>query len=353
MNHSKPHATLKDIADEVGLSVSTISRALRNHPLIKQETIELVKEKARELEYFPDTVARNLQKKSTSTIGVIVPEIRHDFFSSAIDGIEDRAYQSGYTIIVTKSNEDSDREVLNSRTLVSHRVAGIIASVAQRTDNPEHFMAVQRRGIPVVLFDRVLDDLIASKVIVDDYRGAYNSTKHLIECGYRRIAHLAGPANLKISGERARGYKAALLDAGIEIDPKMIVEVDLDEKSGAKGLRTLLALNERPDAVFAVNDPVAVGAHKEIRSQGYNIPKDMGITGFSNNPITEMIEPPLTTVDQHGFKMGQVAADLLLQEIEGNADDWTPETRIVETELIIRQSSACKREDKIENEIAD
>ena len=342
MNTMKPHTTLKDIANKLGISVSTVSRALRNHPLIKQETVELVQQTATEMEYFPDNVARNLQKKSTNTIGVIVPEIRHDFFSSAVDGIEDRAYQSGYTIIVTKSNEDYQREVLNSRTLVSHRVAGIIASVAQSTVDGEHFMAVGRRGVPVVLFDRVLEDLNVSKVIVDDYVGAYNSTKHLIECGYKRIAHLAGPDNLKISRERKRGYQAALMDAGYPVDEDLIVEVELDEQHGALGLQQLLALSNRPDAVFAVNDPVAVGAHKEIRSQGFHIPKDIGITGFSNNPITEMIEPPLTTVDQHGYKMGQVAADLLLQEIEGDSSEWSPETRIVETELIIRQSSACK-----------
>ena len=346
MNIKQPNTTLKDIANKLGISVSTVSRALRNHPLIKQETVELVKKTATEMEYFPDNVARNLQKKSTNTIGVIVPEIRHDFFSSAVDGIEDRAYQSGYTIIVTKSNEDYEREVMNSRTLVSHRVAGIIASVAQSTEDGEHFRAVGRRGVPVVLFDRVLEDLDVSKVIVDDYVGAYNSTKHLIECGYQRIAHLAGPAKLKISRERKRGYQAALQDAGYPMDENLIVEVELDEQHGAAGLQKLLKLDERPDAIFAVNDPVAVGAHKEIRSMGYVIPKDIGITGFSNNPITEMIEPPLTTVDQHGYTMGQVAADLLLQEIEGDLSDWSPETRIVETELIIRQSSACKVEDQ-------
>jgi len=338
----KPNPTLKDIAKTLGISVSTVSRALRNHPAIKAETVELVKQTAAELEYFPDNVARNLQKKSTNTIGVIVPEIRHDFFSSAVDGIEDRAYQAGYTIIVTKSNEDYDREVLNSRSLVSHRVAGIIASVAQSTTDGQHFMAVQRRGVPVVLFDRVLEDLEVSKVIVDDYVGAYKSTKHLIECGYKRSAHLAGPDNLKIARERLRGYKAALSEAGIPIDDSLIVQVELDEEPGAEGLRKLLNLEPRPDAIFAVNDPVAVGAHKEIRSQGFKIPKDIGITGFSNNPITEMIEPPLTTVDQHGYQMGQAAADILLKEIESKATPTKPETRIVETKLIIRQSSACK-----------
>ena len=318
MNAIKPNITLKDIAHKLGISASTVSRALRNHPAIKAETIELVKKEAAKLEYFPDGVARSLQNKSTKTIGVIVPEIRHDFFSSAIDGIEDRAYQAGYTIIVCKSNEDYDREVLNSRTLVSHRVAGIIASVAQSTKDGQHFMAIKKRGIPVVLFDRIIEGIGVSRVIVDDYVGAYKATQHLIEVGFKRIAHLAGPQNLKISGERLRGYRAALENFNIAYSEELVVYVELDEEHGALGMLKLLKLKKRPDAVVAVNDPVAVGAHREIRSHGFRIPQDIGITGFSNNPITEMIEPQLTTVDQHGYKMGQEAADLLLKEISSD-----------------------------------
>jgi len=339
MNTIKPHTTLKDIANKLGLSVSTVSRALNNNPAIKQETVELVKKTAANLEYFPDGVARSLQNKSTKTIGVIVPEIRHDFFSSAVDGIEDRAYQEGFTIIVSKSNEDYDREVLNSRSMVSNRVAGIIASVAQSTTQGDHFTAIQKRGIPIVLFDRVIEELNVSKVIVDDFVGAYNCTKHLIEMGFTKIAHLAGPENLKISVERLKGYKTALKDSNFEIRDDYIVQVELDESHGAEGVQTLLNLEERPNAIVAVNDPVAVGAHKRIRSMGYTIPSDIGITGFSNNPITEMIEPQLTTVDQHGYKMGQAAADILLREIFNDQPGLEPETRVVETELIIRKSS--------------
>jgi len=335
----KQHITLRDIAQELGLSVSTVSRALRNHPAIKHETIELIKQKAADLEYFPNEVAQSLQKKSTRTIGVIVPEIRHDFFSSAIDGIEDRAFQSGYTIIVSKSNEDYDREVLNSRSMVSHRVAGIIASVAQSTTDSKHFSAIKNRRIPIVLFDRVLDDLDVSKVIVDDFVGAYNSTKHLIDAGFKRIAHLTGPPGLRISKERLKGYRTALEDSNILYDPDLVVQVELNEKHGAIGVRVLLQLANRPDAIFAINDPVAVGAHKEIRSQGFSIPEDIGISGFSNNPITEMIDPPLTTVEQHGYKMGEVAADLLLHEILNGKTNDTSEIKVIETKLIIRGSS--------------
>jgi len=287
-------------------------------------------------------VARSLQQKSTKTIGVIVPEIRHDFFSSVIDGIEDRAYQDGYTIIVSKSNEDYRREVLNTRSMVSNRVAGIIASVAQTTLNGDHFLAVKKRGVPIVLFDRVLDEVDVCKVIVDDYQGAYHSTMHLLQSGFRRIAHLAGPLHLNISKERLRGYRAALEESGYQYDKDLVVQVELDEEHGMKGTQQLLSMEKRPDAIFAVNDPVAVGAHKEIRLSGYRIPDDIGISGFSNNPITELIEPQLTTVDQHGYQMGQTAADMLLDEIITRHPGEQPRVRVLKTELIIRDSSRRK-----------
>jgi len=333
----KKTPTLKDIARELGCSVSTVSRALQDHPGLKTETKQRIRVLANKLEYYPDSVARSLQRKSTNSIGVIVPEIRHDFFSSAIDGIEEVAYQADYTIIVSKSNENTDREILNAKSMVSNRVAGIIASVAQTTVEGSHFTSIKKRGIPVVLFDRVLDNLAVSKVVVDDFIGAYNSTKHLLGSGYQRIAHLAGPLNLKIASERLRGYQAALKEADCEFCEELVVPVELDEEYGARGVQELLKRSPRPDAIFAVNDPVAVGAHKEIRSQGFRIPEDIGITGFSNNPIAEMMEPQLTTVDQHGYLMGKQAAQLLLEEIDGNITE--PRTVVVKTDLIIRGSS--------------
>jgi len=335
----KHQTTLKDIAAQLNLSISTISRALHDHPAIKQKTKDLVKAVAKRMDYYPNTTARDLQRKSSSTIGVIVPEIRHFFFSSAIDGIEDIAYQAGYTIFVAKSNEDYGREVLNTRSLVSNNVAGIIVSVAQTTKNGDHLSTLARRNVPVVMFDRVLDDVDVSKVVTDDYKGAYDSTSHLIESGYKRIAHLAGPSHLKISKERLRGYKSALNDAGIQFDKELVVTVELDEAHGIHGLQKLFELPQPPDAIFAVNDPVAIGAHKEARSKGMQIPDELAITGFSNNPSSEMIDPPLTTVDQHGYTMGQAAALLLLEEIEGRSISQEPQTKIIKGELIIRGSS--------------
>jgi len=339
MTKIKQNATMKDIARNLGLSISTVSRALRNLPSINQQTIEMVKKEAERLDYFPNSVARSLQQKYTTTIGVIVPEIHHYFFSSAIDGIEDCAHKAGYTIIVSKSNENYDREVLNLRTMVSNRVAGIIASVAQTTKDGEHFLAIKKRGFPIVLFDRVLDDVDVNKVIVDDSQGAYNATMHLVRNGFKLIAHLSGPPNLKISEERIRGYRQALDDAGLEYDDRMVIHVPLDEQGGVEGITKLLELEKKPDAIVAVNDPVAVGVHKEARSRGLKIPDDLGITGFSNNPVTEMIEPQLTTVDQHAYEMGRIAADMLLKEIGAGEENHNPETKVIKTNLIVRESS--------------
>ncbi|MFB0515831.1 MAG: LacI family DNA-binding transcriptional regulator [Candidatus Neomarinimicrobiota bacterium] len=337
------YPTIKDLANRLGLSPSTISRALHDHPAISQKTKARVKALAQELEYYPDSIARSLQMKGTKTVGVIVPEIRHHFFSSAIDGIEDVAYKEGYTIIVSKSNEKHDREVVNTRSMVSNRVAGLIVSVAQTTSNSRHFQRVKERGIPLVFFDRILEDVDVSKVVVDDYAGALSAVEHLIDSGYRRIAHLAGPRHLYISRERLRGYLDALAGYGLAVDEALIIHGGLHEEDGEAGFKELKKLPNAPDAVFAVNDPVAIGAFRVIKANNLRIPDDVGLVGFSNNPITEIIEPPLSTVDQPGYEMGQTAARLLLEAIDGQGSVSKPVTRILKTHLIIRGSSRKTR----------
>jgi DNA-binding LacI/PurR family transcriptional regulator len=270
---------------------------------------------------------------------VLVPEIRHDFFSSAIDGVEEVAFSMGYTVHIAKSNEDYQREVMNTRSFNSNRVAGVIASVSQNTMDGHHFQKLINVGIPVVLFDRVLDDLEVNKVIVDDYEAAKRAVNHFIESGYRRIALLTGPPHLNITRERQRGYVDALSGAGMEIDEDLILTCELTEEEGERGMRELLAGPKLPDAVFAINDPLAVGAHRQIRSSGLRMPEDIGLMGFSNNPVTYMIDPPLTTTDQHGYELGRKAARILLAEISGEHVNARPETYIVPSTFIIRRSS--------------
>jgi LacI family transcriptional regulator len=332
-------ATIKDLARELKLSPSTVSRALRDHPDISPRTKKLVISLADKLDYHPDSIAQSLQTKKTKTIGVIVPEIKQPFFASVINGIEELAYAAGYTIIVCQSNETADREVLVTRSLGSHRVAGLLVSLSRSTENLDHFKVLQRRGVPIVFFDRVSNDIEASKVVVDDYKGAYDAVRHLIECGYRRIAHLAGPENLSISKFRLKGYRDALEENNLLFDESMVVYGGLDDTDGIVGFQKLLNLETLPDAIFAVNDPVATGAFVTIKEHGMKIPDDIALAGFSNTYMTSLLDPPLTTVEQPSYEIGKTAAQLLMEQINSDDDNFVPKFVVLNTHLIVRGST--------------
>jgi DNA-binding LacI/PurR family transcriptional regulator len=332
-------ATIKDLAKELNLSASTVSRALRDHPDISPLTKKRVISLANKLDYHPDSIAQSLQTQKTKTIGVIVPEIKQPFFASVINGIEELAYSAGYTIIVCQSNETYDREVLYTRTLVSHRVAGLLVSLSQTTQNLDHFKALQRRGVPIVFFDRVNDDIEASKVVVDDYNGAFAAVDHLIKSGYKRIAHLAGPKNLSISKYRLKGYKDALKLGNRPYNEELVVYGGLDDTDGVVGFQKLLSLEILPDAVFAVNDPVATGAFLTIKEHGLKIPDDIALVGFSNTNVSSLLDPPLTTVEQPTYEIGKTAVQLLLAQINNNEKNFVPQFEVLKTHLIIRGST--------------
>jgi DNA-binding LacI/PurR family transcriptional regulator len=330
--------TIKDIAHDLKVSPATVSRALRNHPNISTKRKQTIMEKAEELNYRPDSIAQSLKSRHTLTIGVIVPEIKHNFFAAVLDGIEEVAYKAGYTILVCKSNEDSGREIVNTNALVSQRVAGIIVSVAQNSTNADHFTALMKRNVPVVFFDRVLEGEELSKVIVDDYAGAFRLVEHLIESGYRRIAHLAGLKHLWISNRRLEAYRDALKKHGLPFREEYLVHGGFDEEDGAKGYRRLMALEEKPDAIFAVNDPVALGVYTSCKKDGLRIPQDLAIAGFSDNPISALLDPALTTVSQPAYEMGQAAAKMLLGQIREGIPAQ-PVTQVCNTHLIVRHST--------------
>lgn len=333
----KHRPTIKDIAQKLNIHHSTVSRALRNHPDVKEETKKLILETAEEMNYQPDIFARNLKQNTTNIIGVIVPEIKHHFFSAVISGIEDVAYSKGYVIMVCQSNEQYDREVLNARALLSNKVAGLLVSISQTTHNCDHFKIYKDRGIPLVFFDRVCREFDAALVVVDDYRGAYEAVTHLIKSGRKHIYHIGGTEQLEISRKRYEGYVAALEDNGLSVKNQKVVWKGLQEEDGVAGMRELLADNNNlPDAVFAVNDPVALGAYEVLRSQGMKIPDDVSVVGFSNNPISQFVNPALTTVEQPSFEMGKTAAELLIKQIL--KEDGQHEI-VLPTKLIIRSSS--------------
>ena len=332
-------ATIKDLAKALNLSPSTVSRALRDHPDISPLTKKRVLSLAVKLDYHPDSIARSLQTRKTKTIGVIVPEIKQPFFASVINGIEEFAYASGYTIIVCQSNEDYEREVVYTRSLVSHRVAGLLVSLAQSTKSFDHFKVLQRYNVPVVFFDRVSNEIKASKVVVDDYNGAFDVVKHLIQSGYRRIAHLAGPKNLSISKFRLKGYKDALERGNLTFNDSLVVYGGLDDTDGIVGVQKLLNLEPLPDAVFAVNDPVATGAFMMIKEHGLKIPADIALAGFSNTNMTSLLDPPLTTVEQPSYEIGKTAAQLLMEQINSNDEKFVPQLKVLKTHLIVRGST--------------
>ncbi|MEM1134834.1 MAG: LacI family DNA-binding transcriptional regulator [Bacteroidota bacterium] len=330
--------TIKDIAQQLAISPATVSRALKDHPDISKRTKEAVVELATSLNYQPNSIALSLRNKKTFTIGVIVPEIIHFFFSSAISGIEDVAYQAGYNVIICQSNESYEREVANINTLLSNRVDGILISVSKNTKDFKHLKKVTEMGVPLIFFDRVCNEINAHKVIVEDKKGAYEAVKHLIALGCKRIAHMAGPDTLSISKRRKEGYIKALTEHGIALDDSLIVLAD-NQEDGIKAMKRLLAIPNKPDAIFTVNDNVAVGAIKVIKKTGYKIPEDIAVIGFSDDQkITSLVEPHLSSIAQPAFKMGQVATELFLRQIEmPEKDDFDEVT--LETTLVVRDSS--------------
>ncbi|OGU28317.1 MAG: LacI family transcriptional regulator [Ignavibacteria bacterium GWA2_35_9] len=330
--------TIKNIASKVNLSVSTVSRALNDHPDIHTKTKKLVREAASELGYNPNIIARNLKSSRSNQIGVIVPEIRHDFFANAISGIEEVAYQNGYTIIIAQSNEQQEREIINLDSMYLHRVAGIIVSISQTTTSSNHFKRLLDKGVKMVFFDRVCNDLKTPRIHIDDMESSYEVVKYLLGKGYSKVVHFAGPQSLDICKNRQLGYEKALKDLRTDYEP-LIFEGGMHESDGYKHVTDLINSGISSCAIFAVNDPVAVGAIKRLKELNIKVPDQIGIVGFSNNPITEMISPSLTTVDQHSFEMGRQAAEILIDEIEGR-NDFNSELDIkLDTELIIREST--------------
>ncbi len=338
LNTSK-NTTIIDIAKKLNISTSTVSRALNNHPDIKQETKDQVKKIAKKLHYSPNPIAQSLKSKRSNVIGVIVPEIEHDFFSSAISGIEEVAYHSGYVILVCQSNESYEREVVNINALMHQRVAGLIVSISQNTKNGNHFKEIISRNIPLVFFDRVCSDVSANKVIIDDAKSAFNAVNYLIQTGRKKIAHFSGPKELKICEQRLKGYKNALKNANMTIVNKLIRYGGLYESDGYKSMDDLLKENIIPDSIFAVNDPVAIGAFQRIKEGKLRIPEDIAIVGFSNNKITSLVNPTITTVNQPSFEMGKKAVEILIEMINNQQENHQKKTVVLEAKLIVRNST--------------
>ncbi len=335
--------TIKDIAKALGISPSTVSRALKDHPDISPKTKEKVKRLAEQLQYRPNAIALSLKHSKSFTIGLIIPELVHHFFSSVISGVSNVAYASGYKVMITQSNESYEREVTDTQALLASRVDGVLVSVAKESKNFDHLRNLEKNGIPIVFFDRAVDSIVTDKVVVDDVSGAFQAVEHLIEQNCNRILLLTSPSHLLISQNRLEGYKRALSNNGIAFDENLVFQCDTYK--GAIGLMEHLIKEKKLDfdGVFAVNDATAIGAMRGIKNSGKKIPEDIAVVGFTNGLISLMTDPQLTTVEQHGFEMGQIAARILLNHIDNDDEYYIPETRVLKTELVVRESSLRKK----------
>lgn len=338
--------TIKDIAKALGLSTSTVSRALRGSHEISSDTKKLVIEYAEQFNYRPNPIALSLKERRSRSIGVVVCEIANNFFSQAINGIESIAYNRGYHVIISQSHESYEREVVNVEHLASRSVDGLLVSLSAETDKIGHFKKLHDKGFPIVFFDRITDEIETHKVVADNYMGAYNATQHLIDAGYTKIAHLTSSAHLSISIERLNGYKAALQDNHIPFNEAYIRNCNhggmiFNELEDA--VKSLVTLKDKPDAIFSAGDRLTISCLRVLKTLNLKVPDDIALVGFSNSSFGELITPGLTTVKQPAAEMGQTATELLIKLIESKRAVTEFEKITLQTELIVRDSSAKKK----------
>lgn len=334
--------TIKDIAKALGLSTSTVSRALRGSYEISPETKKLVLEYAEKINYRPNPIALSLKERRSRSIGVVVTEIANNFFSQAINGIESIAYNRGYHVIISQTHESFEREQVTVQHMASRSVDGLLVSLSNETTDLTHLKQLHDKGLPIVFFDRITDEIKTHKVIADNLKAAFDSTMHLAKQGCKRIAHVTNSPYLSITKERLEGYKKALEQNNLRFDEKLVqycyhggmIYAEIEEAIGR-----LLKLKPGPDAILTASDRITISCITALRKEGIKIPEDMAMIGFSNTNLAELINPALSAVRQPAFEMGQVATEMLIQIIESKRPITDFETRILDTELFIRHSS--------------
>lgn len=329
---------MKDIARDLGVSVATVSRALKDSPRISEEKRKQIQEYAREHNFFPNVIAETLRKsrvQPNKVIGVIVPQFVHYYFSCILTGIEEEASRRGYRIMVAQSDERYEREVKICQSFYANKCCGIIVSMAKNTTKYDHFQKLIDMGIPLVFYDRICTGVNASRVVVDDYMGAFTAVTHLIDTGCRKIGYYGMPGSMEIGKNRYNGYRDALLKNGLQPNPEWMKECDnrADAEVVTPGI---LSQPDHPDAFFAVNDDTAIGILYSAKRMGFNVPDDISICGFTNGQRAVACDPMLTTVEQRGVMVGEEAANILIGQVEGSLPMDKIEKRVVRTRLIIR-----------------
>lgn len=341
--------TIRDIARALGLSTSTVSRALRDSHEISTETKRRVLEHARSTNYQPNPIAVSLRERKSRSIGIIVSEIANRFFSEIINGVESVAIDRGYNVIIAQSLESAERELRQIQFLTSRSIDGLLVSVSNQTEDTSFFKELNQKGLPMVFFDRVVQDIDTHKVIVDNMLGAYEATVHLIRKGYRRIALVTNAEGLSITREREAGYRAAMQKHGMPVDDALIRHTrpgGQAEPEAAEIIRSLMELDDRPDAIFATSDRLTTGCLRYLKKNQIKIPDEMALIGFSNSEITELLDPPLSIVRQPAFEMGATAIRMLLELIESKRPVTQFRTQVLAAEHVFRQSTQAREVDR-------
>lgn len=331
--------TIKDVAKALNISVATVSRAMRNAADVSPETRQRVLEYTRQVQYEPNFIAQSLVKQSTNIIGVIVPSIHSNYFSQALSGINDVAEEQGYHLMICQSNEQAAIENRSIRKLLSCSIDGLLISCSKDTPNAEELKKVKEQNIPLVMFDRIIGGLDCSKVIVDEYEGAFKAVAHLIHKGCRRIAHLGGPIDLSVSHQRKQGYLDALQQHHIPVYPGLIAHSKSFEEDAIYALQKIMKSGLQPDAFFCINDLSAITTIRYLIKKGFKVPADIKVIGFNNDPVSAVAEPAVTTIMQPGYEVGKLAMGVLIDEIRGKMKGKEFKTYQLRTKLIKRQST--------------
>jgi LacI family transcriptional regulator len=331
--------TIYDIADKLNISIATVSRALKDDPVVNKKTKKKIFDLAEELGYRSNHFARNLRNQRTETIGVIVPRLNSYFMSTVIAGIENVANTEGYNLIISQSSESEQKEQASVKTMFNNRVDGLLVSLSYDTNDLSHFDKFFRKKAPVIFFDRAEENENFTNVLIDNKRASYEATMHLIEQGCKKLVHVTASPKRNVYMDRLNGYKQALAENNIKFKDEYLIIGDLSLEAGSDAAQSILKMNPLPDGVLVANDNCAVGCILSLKEAGIRIPEDIAIVGFNNDPVSKVIEPNLTTINYPGYEMGEVAARNLINHLNGTHLIHSTNTIVLKSELIIRASS--------------
>jgi LacI family transcriptional regulator len=335
--------TIYDLARKLNISPATVSRGLKDHPAISKKTKKRIFDLAKEMGYRSNNFARNLRKQTTNTIGVIVPRLNSYFMSTVIAGMEKVANEAGYNLIISQSSESGQKEIASARTMFNNRVDGLLVSLAYDTEDVSHFDVFIKKNIPLIFFDRVIDNRNCVNVLIDNRKAAYEATKHLIDQGCKRIVHITATPKRNVYIDRLQGYKQALFDHNIKFKEDYVIISNLSQEAGAAAAETIRQMKPLPDGIFVANDNCAAGCVMALKQSGIRIPHDIAIVGFNNDPVSTVVEPNLTTINYPGYEMGEIAARNLINHLNGISSITSTNTILLRSELIIRDSSVKKK----------